>query len=66
MQHMDIPPVEFLILARKQLAEPGPNVQPTPVRVNAGPNFGTYSIRFVSRQYSSGKWVWEIDSSERL
>ena len=60
----DLPPVEFLVKARQHLPPPGPGLPRSQVDVNAGPRLGRFELTFVIRQYSSGRYVWEIDSSK--
>jgi hypothetical protein len=66
MNPEDLPPVEFLVKARQHLPPPGPGLEPSHIRVDAGPRLGRFDLVFVVRQYSSGRWVWEIDSSKSV
>jgi hypothetical protein len=66
MKRADLPPVEYLVKAREELPPPGPGVPEKLVQVDAGPRWGHFRLTFVVRQYSSGRWVWELGSSKCL
>ena len=66
MQGRDLPPAEFLVKAKKNLAAPGPDAAPTQMCVDAAPRGGLFMVTFVPRRYSNGTWEWEIGSSKRF
>ena len=66
----DYPPGEYVSHAKQSLPEPGPDLPPKTVLVNAGPLWGHYRITFVAkrnpRQGMRHFWYWSMDSGERI
>jgi hypothetical protein len=63
------PPTNALAAAIKHLPQPGPDVPPQAIEIDAGPGFGRYTVTFVVRLNGDRELpigYWGVLSSERV